>query len=260
MSKDDAVALRKDDYHEESVVTPECWFKATHEEAKLLEAQYIEKYILTFSYMEHFLEHIKSLDARRVEWYPNLWTFSLNGERCGLLVCPIGAPATVGRLEDAIYLGGDEFLLTGGVGVLQEDIPWGGFILPTAGIRDEGTSYHYLSPEEQVTPSPSMLEKAKEVCERAEVPYASGKVWTTDAPYRETPTRVKAFRKKGAICVDMEATACFAVAKYRNVQLGAIFYGGDYVGDRKWAYRVDEAAKDAVMETLFSLVCEVLQG
>jgi len=64
-------------------------------------------------------------------------------------------------------------------------------------------------------------------------------VWTTDAPYRETFHKRDFFLKRGAICVDMEAAALFAIAKYRGVKIGGIFYAGDLVGDG-WDLRAEE--------------------
>jgi hypothetical protein len=35
----------------------------------------------------------------------------------------------------------------------------------------------------------------------------------------------------------MEASACFAVAEYRGIQLAALFYAGDSVAQPKWQPR-----------------------
>ena len=68
-------------------------------------------------------------------------------------------------------------------------------------------------------------------------PYLTGKTWTTDAIYRETPDKVKLRRDEGCITVEMEAAAFFAVARFRNVVFGQILYAGDDVSGIEWDSR-----------------------
>jgi len=44
-------------------------------------------------------------------------------------------------------------------------------------------------------------------------------------------------KSEGCLTVEMEAAALFAVAKFREVVLGQILYGGDYVGGKVWNSR-----------------------
>ncbi len=50
-------------------------------------------------------------------------------------------------------------------------------------------------------------------------PYACGKIWTTDAIYRETPQEIAAWKEAGCIGVEMEYSALLAAAAYRNLPL-----------------------------------------
>jgi uridine phosphorylase len=55
-------------------------------------------------------------------------------------------------------------------------------------------------------------------------------------------------RAEGCLTVEMEAAALFAVAKFRNVHLGQILYGGDNLDadewdSRGWAHRSDVRKK-----------------
>jgi uridine phosphorylase len=210
------------DYDEKGVITPESWFKIIIPEEKLEQIKGINKFILTFS--------------------------------------SIGAPAVTMVLEELIYLGGKYFILTGGVGILNKDIQRGDIIIPGGAIRDEGTSYHYLPPKVEVKPSACLTDKLKNICTDTGIKFHEGKVWTTDAAYRETPARIKKFRKEGAICVDMEASACFAVSTVRNVYLSAIFYAGDYLDESGWDYRKNdvEMSKDA-QNILFHIICKTFK-
>ena len=40
--------------------------------------------------------------------------------------------------------------------------------------------------------------------------------WTTDAPYRETPSAIAAMKAQGITCVEMEAAALYAFAEAKN--------------------------------------------
>ena len=46
------------------------------------------------------------------------------------------------------------------------------------------------------------------------IPHRTGKTWTTDALYRETPALVAKRRGEGCITVEMETAAFFAVSRY----------------------------------------------
>jgi len=71
--------------------------------------------------------------------------------------------------------------------------------------------------------------------------YRTGKTWTTDAIYRETPSRRKHHLTDGCDVVEMEAAAFFAVAQFREVVLGQVVYSGDLVMDcRGWHKRKDD--------------------
>ncbi|MGH3618925.1 MAG: hypothetical protein ACRDQV_13045 [Pseudonocardiaceae bacterium] len=50
-------------------------------------------------------------------------------------------------------------------------------------------------------------------------PHVVGKTWTTDAPYRETRSKIRARRGEGCLTVEMETAAFLAVAQHRAVRL-----------------------------------------
>jgi uridine phosphorylase len=81
------------------------------------------------------------------------------------------------------------------------------------------------------------LQAIHETLEEAGVGYRDGRTWTTDAVYRETPQKVAARREEGCLCVEMEAAALFAVARFRGIALGQILYGGDDVSGEQWDHR-----------------------
>ena len=158
-------------------------------------------------------------------------------------------------LETAIALGCTKFISCGGAGVLDRDIAVGHIIVPQSAVRDEGTSYHYLEPSREVAASPEGIAAIERVLQERNVDYIVSKTWTTDAPYRETPAKVKLRRSEGCLAVDMEAAAFFAVAQFRGVTLAQMLYGGDDVSGEEWDDR-GWVKQTTVREKLFWLAAE----
>jgi uridine phosphorylase len=163
-----------------------------------------------------------------------VYALSVEGHR--LAVCHVGvcAPLAGAMLEELIARGGRKFVACGSAGVLDPDICSNHVIVPTAAVRDEGTSYHYLPPAREVAPSPLAINAIENVLQKHHCPYLLGKTWTTDAVYRETLARIHQRKSEGCVTVEMEAAAFFAIAQFRKVVFGQILYAGDDVSGIEW--------------------------
>ena len=160
-----------------------------------------------------------------------------------------------GMLEIAIALGCTRFIACGGAGVLDRDIPVGHIVVPHAAVRDEGTSYHYMPPSREVAASPAGMAAIEQTLQKHGLDYLVAKTWTTDAPYRETSTKVERRRSEGCVTVEMEAATFFAVAHFRGVTLAQMLYAGDDVSGQDWDHR-NWADQLSVREHLFWLAAE----
>jgi uridine phosphorylase len=158
----------------------------------------------------------------------------LDGRRLAITQAGVGAPLAAGWLDELIALGGRAFVAAGGAGVLVPDLAMGHVVIPTAAIRDEGTSYHYLPAAREVAPTDDALAAITETLERLGVPHVAGKTWTTDAIYRETREKVRRRVAEGCLTVEMEAAAFFAVARFRGVSFGQMLYAGDDLSGEAW--------------------------
>jgi uridine phosphorylase len=186
----------------------------------------------------------------------HIYEIEYHGQRFAAINPGVGAALACGILEEVIARGCHKFIACGGCGVLDREINVGGLIVPTAAIRDEGTSYHYLPPGREVQPGIEAVSAIEAVLSAHEIPYRLGKTWTTDAPYRETPEKVQLRRAEGCIAVEMEAAGFFAVAQFRGLEFGQILYGGDDVsGEGEWDQR-DWHNQFDVREHLFWLAVE----
>ena len=164
----------------------------------------------------------------------------------------LGAPLAAIMLEELIALGCCAFVVCGGAGVLDRHVAAGHLIVPSAAVRDEGTSYHYLPPEREVTINASAVTAITATLAAGGVAFRLAKTWTTDAVYRETTPRVSSRKAEGCLVVEMEVAALAAVARFRNVPLGAILYGGDDVSGLTWDRR-EHFDRDAAREALVRL-------
>lgn len=158
-------------------------------------------------------------------------------EKIALIQAGVGAPIAGAQIEELTALGCKKFIACGSCGVLQKDIAVGHLIIPTSAIRDEGTSYHYIKPSREIDANMHAVELIESTLIEQKVPYIKAKTWTTDAFYRETPSKIKQRKKEGCVTVEMEASAYMAVAQYNNVEFGQILYAGDNLGSDVWDSR-----------------------
>lgn len=159
------------------------------------------------------------------------------GVEIAVFLAPVGAPCCVGALEELHALGAQSFLTFGSCGVLDRSIQDGGIILPTAAIRDEGTSYHYAPPAGEIALDPGGVALLAQCAGRRSLPYYRGKVWTTDAFYRETPGKMARRRAAGAIAVEMECAALAACAAFRGFSFATFLYSADNLDAAAWDKR-----------------------
>lgn len=149
----------------------------------------------------------------------------------------VGAPLAALHLEVLIAGGVRAVVACGGAGAVRPGLVLGHVVVPTGAIRDEGTSFHYLPPARQVDTDPVVAAHLVRVLQHHGIPYTSGLTWTTDAPYRETPDRIRRRREEGCVTVEMETAALAAVCSFREVAFGQFLYAADDVSGQEWDHR-----------------------
>ncbi len=166
----------------------------------------------------------------------------------------LGAPQAVMVLEKLIALGVRDVICVGWCGSLQPHIRAGDIVLPTGALSEEGTSAHYpISPAE---PGPSMdlFNALKSALADAALTVHEAKVWTTDAPYRETAAKVTDFQKRGIAAVEMEASALLTVARFRGIRLALILTVSDELFSLAWRHGFRDPAFIRTREKLPEIV------
>lgn len=159
------------------------------------------------------------------------------GTEIGFYCSPVGAPAAAAIMEEVVAMGARKMMFFGACGVLERSIVEGHFIVPTAAVRDEGTSYHYLPASDEIALDPAGVAAVKGALDKIGFPYHTSKVWTTDAIYRETRKKMHERKEQGCAVVDMECAGLAAVAQFRGVSFGQFFYAEDNLDAAAWEPR-----------------------
>ena len=169
----------------------------------------------------------------------------------------IGAPSTVGLLEEVLVKGGKKILLFGSCGSLDNSITDGHIIVPTHAYRDEGTSYHYVSSIEGDFIEIKTANRTFEILKEINIPVICGKTWTTDAVYRETRRKMEQRKKDGCVTVEMECAAVMALAQYRNADIYQFLYTADNLDCEQWEARLLGNMPDDFRERYARIAFEV---
>lgn len=169
-----------------------------------------------------------------------IYCFEHGGKTFGFYKTFIGSALTVGMLEDVITMFDcKKILVFGSAGTLEKSC-YGKVMIPTHAYRDEGTSYHYAKASDYIEIKNANL--VKNFMKKNEIPFKTGKCWTTDAFYRETENNLRARQNDGCIAVDMECSAVQAFCNFRNLDLYYFFLSGDLLDSPEW---VEEGLKEA---------------
>ena len=208
---------------------------------------------VTFARLLENYEHDEITRTSMANFEVIVYGITIGDQQIAAFNAPVGAASCVGIVEDLIQFGMKKLVLFGTCGVLDQDIKETSIIIPRSALRDEGTSYHYLPASDEVEVNRSSLPLFQDFLEKHQISHTIGKVWTTDAPYRETIGKMKRRKESGAICVDMECSAVAALAAFRGFELCHFFYAADHLSEEKWDIRTlssheDLDSKDRIAE------------
>ena len=190
-------------------------------------------------------------EGRTIPVYGVCW----QGKKIGIIHSLVGGAGTACLLEQAIAHGVKKVLLYGGCGVLDRTLTAGHLILPTEAYRDEGTSYHYLPISDYV--NIPTHERLAVIFKDMNLPFVLGKVWTTDAFYRETRNNMERRKADGCIAIDMECASAMAVAEFRGIEAYQFFYAEDSLDDEHWDPRILGAMPASDHEKYLKIALEV---
>lgn len=179
---------------------------------------------------------IKRSSLKRLR-FPSMsfYTTMVDGKKFSLFGTPLGCPQAAIMLERLIAMGAKKILIFGCCGSLRPDLGVGHLVIPTEALSEEGTSPLYPLPKEIEAGAD---EKITRLCmtkaREKKFKIAAGKVWTTDALFRETRGKTRKYSEMGLLAVEMEMSALLTVAAYRKVHLGGLMVVSDELSSLKW--------------------------
>jgi uridine phosphorylase len=156
-------------------------------------------------------------------FHTKMFAMDIEGVRCGIIARTIGGPYAV-LIAEQLYSAGARIIIgLTSAGRLAPDLPLPCLVVATSAVRDEGTSYHYLAPSQEVAcPTPMAPHLERELTAATGWNVRSGKVWTTDAPYRETKEQIEKWASENALAVEMQTASLFAFGTARRAQVASV--------------------------------------
>lgn len=179
-----------------------------------------------FAYMLETYTYEEAGIIRCCNGITKVYVFEIDGMKIAGYLSHIGSAMAGGDVIDVNWLtGANKFIMFGSAGSLDSNATDGKFVIPTDSYREEGLSYNYVEPSDYIEIRNS--EVVKKIFDELKLPNVSGKVWTTDAIYRETKAKLEARKSEGCIAVEMELAGVQAVCDYYGWNLYDFLVTGD---------------------------------
>ena len=213
-----------------------------------VEQQKIDDFVV-----ENECEVVGKFETITKEFY--VYKTKINHVDIAFVQTPLGGAGAVQIMEQLIAGGVKEIIAAGCCGALVDDTE-GSFYIPTAALRQEGTSYHYLPPSREIELDSEPVKAICKALENAGLSYRTCKTWTTDGFYRETKEMVQYRKSEGYTVVEMECAPLAACAKMRGITFGQLLFTADSLANvdahdiRNWGNDFFAAAMRIAMEAI----------
>jgi len=140
----------------------------------------------------------------------------------------IGSPTAALIIECLAVLNPTAVLLLGMCGGLHRSLKKGDFIIPTAAIRDEGVSHHFMPRQVPALPTFKVQKFVSQIIVEKGLDYRTGVIHTTDYRFWEFNDKFKAeLYHERALAIDMETATLFVVGFASKVPIGALLLVSD---------------------------------
>jgi len=186
-------------------------------------------------------------------------------ENCTMVDFGIGSPQAALIINCLAYLDNlKSVIMLGMCGGIDDILEVGNFLIPSAAIRGEGTSRHYLPPEFPAIPASSVNLYCIGAIRKVGLTPRCGIVYTTDRRLWEyDETFVNYLRKQRILAIDMELATLFSVAYRYEVPIGSIMLVSDMplqkrgIKDRKLYNKIFSSYMDTHLEIAMDAVSKI---
>jgi len=145
-----------------------------------------------------------------------------------------GGPFCSIILEELAFFGVKHAVGYGFSGTLDSSIAPGNIMVAESGICSDGTSKEYTE-DAEVPADQGMLASIMNIAKGYSIELKPGKVWTTDALYREYPSKIATWQSAGARFCNLETSPFYTVSKAVGIKAVYISVVSDDVTGSKWS-------------------------
>jgi len=185
----------------------------------------------SFVLITNFKQYVKRFQERTKGTYSegNFRVVNAKDLDCTMIDFGIGSPQAALLINCLAYLDNLKCVIVLGMcGGIDDILEVGNFIVPTAAIRGEGTSRHYLPPEFPAIPASSVNLFCIGAVRKMGRSPRCGIVYTTDRRLWEFDEHfVSYLRKQRIIAIEMELATLFSVAYHYEIPIGSIMLVSD---------------------------------
>jgi uridine phosphorylase len=256
-TKNETPILRNKNYEQTSVFTPANLLREARRQKDIPVGEVPEICVLDPD--GDFSRHLRVSGAlRKTYWacyHTELYDLELDGTTVGVLGCAVGASFAV-LVAEELFASGCRFLISvtsAGQLVPVRNPPY--FVLIDRALRDEGTSYHYMSPGAYAHIQGNALAVAQRVL-TSSANMVQGGAWTTDAPFRETEEAIAFARSENLLAVEMEAAALYALAEAKGYPIVCFAHVTNQMGLIENDFEKGEAAGNTAFLRLISTIAQ----
>jgi len=162
-----------------------------------------------------------------------LYTGFLLKQKVSVCSTGIGGPSAAIAIEELAACGAEYMIRIGTCGGISETVLGGDIVIPTAAVRQEGTTQQYVPAEypavADFTVVSSIIKAADEFCAKTHVGvvqskdsfYGQHSPETMPASY-ELCSKWQAWKAAGVLASEMECSTLFVVGGIRKVKTGAV--------------------------------------
>ncbi len=140
-----------------------------------------------------------------------------------------GASAMLALLEEFRALGVEQFVFIGTAGILIDSAKQNNAYIVSKVYSSSGSSFFYFRDEGIDCYDKEWFKKIKETCN-----LKPKVTWSTDCPFRETPSILNYYRSKNCALVEMESAAVYSFSQYYKTPAVCILVGADNLTSTQW--------------------------
>lgn len=185
-----------------------------------------------------------------------LWGYTgtaADGEPLTIQSTGMGGPSAAIVLHELIALGVTRAIRVGTCGALDRTLGLGDLVVAREALTADGTSVA-LGADRVTRADETLADALAAECERyrqtGERAWREGRIVSTDLFYERDSERNVAWRAEGAIAVEMEAAALYAVGTGAGIQVACILIVTDTFDERGGRTRIEEQALARAAEAM----------